>query len=115
MVVKLGSSVIAPKGKLDQKLVGALVADILNVKKAGYEVAFNYDIEVMHPRTLIEEFRAVMWWASGTPYLGQNRIVKAVKYLGAGCLYGLLLATTDPRLILILPARGLIQAYGALK
>jgi len=38
MVVKLGSSVIAPKGKLDQKLVAAIVADIFNAKKAGYEV-----------------------------------------------------------------------------
>jgi len=38
MVVKLGSSVIAPKGKLDQNLVAALVADIFNAKKAGYEV-----------------------------------------------------------------------------
>ena len=37
MVVKLGSSVIAPAGRLDQKLVAALVNDIFNARKAGYE------------------------------------------------------------------------------
>ena len=38
IVVKFGSSVIAPKGKLNPKLVEALVKDILAVQKAGFKV-----------------------------------------------------------------------------
>ncbi|MCK4912561.1 MAG: glutamate 5-kinase, partial [Candidatus Omnitrophica bacterium] len=38
IVVKIGSSVIAPKGKLDSSLVLQLVKDILLVEKKGYKV-----------------------------------------------------------------------------
>lgn len=38
IVVKIGSSVIAPKGKLDSKLVSMLVKDIVSVEKKGYKV-----------------------------------------------------------------------------
>ena len=38
IVVKIGSSVIAPKGELDLKLVSNLVKDILLVEKKGYKV-----------------------------------------------------------------------------
>ncbi len=38
IVVKIGSSVIAPKGKLDSNLVSRLVKDILSVEKEGYKV-----------------------------------------------------------------------------
>ncbi len=38
IVVKIGSSVIAPKGKLDKELVGQLVKDILSAEKKGYRV-----------------------------------------------------------------------------
>ncbi|MFH1519741.1 MAG: glutamate 5-kinase [Candidatus Omnitrophota bacterium] len=38
IVVKIGSSVIAPYGKLDSKLVAQIVKDILLVEKKGYRV-----------------------------------------------------------------------------
>ena len=38
IVVKIGSSVIAPKGKLDSNLVSRLVKDILSVEREGYKV-----------------------------------------------------------------------------
>ncbi len=38
IVVKIGSSVIAPKGKLDANLVAKIVEDILKVEKKGYKV-----------------------------------------------------------------------------
>lgn len=38
VVVKIGSSIIAPKGKLDLNLAGRLVKDILAVEKKGYKV-----------------------------------------------------------------------------
>ncbi len=38
IVVKIGSSVIAPKGKLDSKLISALIKDIFVVEKKGYKV-----------------------------------------------------------------------------
>ncbi len=38
IVVKIGSSVIAPKGKLNSKLVSRLVGDILSVEREGYKV-----------------------------------------------------------------------------
>jgi len=38
IVVKIGSSVIAPRGKLDSELVSRLVADILLVEKKGYKI-----------------------------------------------------------------------------
>lgn len=38
IVVKIGSSVIAPKGKLDKALIPGLVRDILSVEKKGYKV-----------------------------------------------------------------------------
>ncbi len=38
IVVKIGSSVIAPKGKLDSQLISRLVKDILSVEKKGYKV-----------------------------------------------------------------------------
>ncbi|MCP4652391.1 MAG: glutamate 5-kinase [Candidatus Omnitrophica bacterium] len=38
IVVKIGSSVIAPKGKLDTKLVAALIKDIIAVEKTGARV-----------------------------------------------------------------------------
>lgn len=38
IIVKVGSSIIAPKGKLDSKLVSQLVKDILTVEKKGYKV-----------------------------------------------------------------------------
>ncbi|MBN2482900.1 MAG: glutamate 5-kinase [Candidatus Omnitrophica bacterium] len=38
IVVKIGSSVIAPAGRLDSALVASLVKDIVNVEKKGYQV-----------------------------------------------------------------------------
>ena len=38
MVVKVGSSVIAPKGKLDSKLISRIVKDILKAEKLGVKV-----------------------------------------------------------------------------
>ena len=38
IVVKIGSSVIAPKGKLDKALISRLVKDILSVENKGYKV-----------------------------------------------------------------------------
>ena len=38
IVVKIGSSVIAPKGKLDAGLITKIVEDILKVEKKGYKV-----------------------------------------------------------------------------
>jgi glutamate 5-kinase len=37
IVVKIGSSVIAPKGKLDSGLVASLLEDVLSVEKKGYK------------------------------------------------------------------------------
>ncbi|MBN3039907.1 MAG: glutamate 5-kinase [Candidatus Omnitrophica bacterium] len=38
VVVKIGSSVIAPKGKLDSKLVSDIVKDILKAEELGYKI-----------------------------------------------------------------------------
>ena len=38
IVVKIGSSVIAPRGRLDEKLISKIVKDILLVEKKGYKV-----------------------------------------------------------------------------
>jgi glutamate 5-kinase len=38
IVVKIGSSVIAPKGKLDSKLISALIKDIFAAQKKGYKI-----------------------------------------------------------------------------
>lgn len=38
VVVKIGSSFIAPKGKLDDRLISSLVKDILSIEKKGYKV-----------------------------------------------------------------------------
>ncbi|UCG35670.1 MAG: glutamate 5-kinase [Candidatus Omnitrophota bacterium] len=40
IVVKIGSSVIAPKGKIDANLLGRIVRDALKVEKKGYRVVF---------------------------------------------------------------------------
>lgn len=37
VVIKIGSSVIAPKGKLDLKLANSLIKDVLAVEKKGYK------------------------------------------------------------------------------
>ena len=38
IVVKIGSSVISPGGKLDSQLILSLTKDILSVEKKGYKV-----------------------------------------------------------------------------
>lgn len=38
VVVKIGSSVIAPKGRIDSSLISQLVKDVLTVEKKGYKV-----------------------------------------------------------------------------
>jgi glutamate 5-kinase len=38
IVVKIGSSVIAPKGKLDRKLLNLLAADLFKAEKKGYKI-----------------------------------------------------------------------------
>lgn len=38
IVVKVGSSVIAPSGKLDHKLIASIVSDIIETEKLGYKI-----------------------------------------------------------------------------